>query len=264
MTEQGMPLTRRSLARAFEEIGIGRGEIVLVHSAMSRLGWIAGGVVALLWGLLDAVGEEGTIVVPTHTGENSDPALWRNPPAPQAWWATIRESLPAFDPARSPGLRMGALSEALRTWPGAVRGDHPRVSFAALGPAARDVVLPHPLEAMLGEGSPLARLEAMDARTLLLGVGHERNTSLHLAESRARIPRPHLREGSAMLVDGVRRWVEFEMDEIDSDDFPAIGAAFEAARGFVPAYVGRAEAKLLPIRPIVEFAIPWLEANRTG
>ncbi len=262
MTAVGMPLTRESLARSFGELGIERGEIVLVHSAMSRLGWIAGGVVALLRGLLDAVGERGTIVVPTHTGANTDPARWKNPPAPQAWWATIRESLPAFDPARTPGLRMGAVAEALRTWPGARRGDHPTVSFAALGPAAAEVVHPHPLESVLGEGSPLARLYRMDARVLLLGVGHDRNTSLHLAESRARIPRTRFREGTAVLVEGSRRWVEFDTDELDSDDFPALGTAFEATHALAPGWVGRAEARLLGIRPLVDFGIPWLEEHR--
>lgn len=67
-----------------------------------------------------------------------------------------------------------------------------------------------------------------------------------------------------MYKEGARRWVPFSMDGLETDDFPALGAAFEAAHGVTPARVGRAEARLMLQRALVDFAVPWLEANRPG
>ena len=102
---------------------------------------------------------------------------------------------------------MGVLAETVRGWPGAMRSSHPHVSFAALGPAAEQVVAGHTLGDMLGEGSPLARLYDLDADVLLLGVDHSVSTSLHLAEYRCPgSPREQV-GAAARTGDGGREWV---------------------------------------------------------
>ena len=76
---------------------------------------------AIVQALLEVLGE-------THTSENTDPATWQNPPVPESWWSVIREQSPGFDPVLTPASRwMGILAETIRTWPGAVRSDHPQV-----------------------------------------------------------------------------------------------------------------------------------------
>ncbi|AXI79933.1 aminoglycoside N(3)-acetyltransferase [Peterkaempfera bronchialis] len=109
MTEppSGPLCTRHSLAADLRTLGVLPGETVLVHSSLSSLGWVCGGAVAVLEALLDVVGAAGTLVVPTHTGGNSDPAQWRNPPVPEEWWQPIRDTMPAYDPRTSPTLGMG-------------------------------------------------------------------------------------------------------------------------------------------------------------
>ena len=80
----------------------------------------------------------------------------------------------------------------------------------------------------------VARLHDDDARVLLLGCGHGSNTSLHLAEHRARFPKREIETGAPILVDGARRWVEFRDLDFDTDDFEAIGAVFpDAVKGLV-------------------------------
>ena len=56
-----------------------------------------------------------------------------NPPAPADLWSSLRTTMDAFEAATTPGWAMGSISEAVRTWPGARRSDHPHFSFAALG-----------------------------------------------------------------------------------------------------------------------------------
>lgn len=165
----GPLVTRDTLRTQLGELGVRPGETLLVHSSLSSLGWVNGGAVAVVRGLLDALGPEGTLVVPTQTGDLSDPVLWRKPPIPPEWWAAIRATMPAYDPRITPARGVGVVPETVRTWPGALRSAHPQTSFAALGPRAAEVTEGHAPDCRLGEHSPLAKLEATSARVLLLG-----------------------------------------------------------------------------------------------
>jgi len=256
------PRTRRSLAEDLVRLGVAPGDLLLLHSSLSSLGWVAGGAQAAVLALLDALGPRGTLVVPAQSGDNSDPSDWSRPPVPQDWWPVIRQELPAFDPAVTPTRGMGRIAELLRTWPGAVRSAHPQVSFAALGPLAAEVTRAHRLDDGLGEGSPLETLYRLGARVLLLGVGYESATALHLAEYRV----PGLgREtsGAAALTDAGRAWVTWsDVVHLDADEvFPRIGRAYEETRPLLRGRVGSAEARLLPLRDLVDFAVAWLAAD---
>lgn len=212
--------------RDLEALGVAPGSTLVVHSSLSAIGWVAGGPLAVVHALLESVGPDGTLVLPAHSGDFSDPERWRNPPVPASWVETIRRERPAFDPRTAPTYRMGAIAELFRTWPGVLRSHHPLASFAAHGPNAERVTAGHADE--LGERSPLARLYELDAHVLLLGVGHDRNTSLHLAETRGGIAVP------------------------DSDRFPEVMVGFDGGR---LGLVGSAEAHLFRQRAAVDFAI---------
>lgn len=94
------PGTASAIVDGLRNLGELGGETVLVHSSLSRLGWVAGAQ-AVVEALLAVVGPSGTVVMASQSGQLSDPARWRNPPVPREWWQTIRDEMPAFDP-RSP------------------------------------------------------------------------------------------------------------------------------------------------------------------
>lgn len=249
------PRTRTSLAGDLHRLGLAPRATVIVHASLRSLGWVCGGPVAVVQALLDVLGPEGTLVAPTHTSHNTDPAEWSNPPVPAEWVHPVRENMPAFDPAITPGAHMGAISECIRTWPGAQRSNHPSVSFAALGPNAAALTQHHELNDALGEKSPLARLYELDASILLLGVTHAHNTSLHLGEYRAGI-RPRKRVGAAVMREGIRQWVWYEDIDYDSDSFDLVGREFEVAhpKSVRIGRVGNSESRLLRQRAVVDFA----------
>jgi aminoglycoside 3-N-acetyltransferase len=115
----------------------------------------------------------------------------------------------------------------------------------------------------MGDRSPLGKLYELDGHVLLLGAGHASNTSLHLAEHRADYPgKRTVRTGSAMLVDGQRQWVTYETLDAHTDDFDEIGAAFDKAHGIEVGWIGSAGVRFLPQRPLVDFAVAWMEAHR--
>jgi aminoglycoside 3-N-acetyltransferase len=258
------PVTTGRIASDLHDLGVEPGDVLLVHASLSSLGWVCGGPPAVVDALFETVTADGTVAMPTHTAENSDPSKWEDPPVPESWYDTIRASMPPFRPAVTPTRGMGGVSECFRSYPDARRSAHPQLSFAAWGDDAGFVAEDHPLDSGLGERSPLAGLYDLDARVLFLGTTHGTNTSLHLAEYRTDNDPGTVACGASVLEDGERRWVTYEDIRIDDEDFPECGAAFEehdpgAVR---TGTVGVGSAKLLEMRPMVDFAADWFDANR--
>ena len=258
--------TIESLQAGFEALGIEKGMVLLVHSSLSAMGWVCGGAVAVIIALQEVLGETGTLVMPTHSTDLSDPSQWENPPVPESWWQTIRETMPAYDPDLTPTRSMGKIAETFRKQKDVLRSTHPQSSFCARGPQASSIINNHSLAYGFGEGSPLARIYDLHGSVLLLGVEHSSNTSIHLAEYRANFPTKRVvREGAPISQAGSSVWTTFEDIDVDASDFDHIGADFlRSADGKLVQHgkVGIANCQLIPQRAVVDFAVDWLEKNR--
>ncbi len=230
--------TATSLTADCVELGLQPDMTVMVHSSLGRVGWTEGGPITVIRVLLHVLGPRGTLVMPAESPQLADPA-----------------NTYVFDPQTTP-TTMGAIPEAFRSYPGTQRSNHPLGSVCANGLRARQITAQHALELYEGRGTPFEKLYELDAWTLLLGVGFNRCTSLHYAESLVPNHRTMLSR-FPLIENGQRVWVEkLSMATDDSTHFPIVGQRFvDRDRSQVRAgTVGGADALLFRTRALVDFA----------
>ncbi|MCG5472303.1 AAC(3) family N-acetyltransferase [Micromonospora sp. LAH09] len=258
-------LGRSHLVDDLRALGVRPGVCLLVHCGLRRVGPLEHGPATLAGALRDVLGPAGTLLVPTQTDGNSTTSrahLAAVAEMDRAQRDRYEAALPGWDRQTTPSQRMGVLAEYVRCAPGAVRSDHPQTSFAALGPRARQLTDGHDLTCHLGQRSPVGGLYAADGQILLLGLGYEACSALHLAEYRLPVPTPERDYHCFRLVDGRRVRLDFRGLDLDDRDFPQVGAALDGTPFVQRGRVGRAQARLLPARAAVDFAVGWFAANR--
>jgi len=248
---------------ALSNVGVQRGQTIMVHTSLSRLGYVCGGAQAVIEALIESVGNEGTILMPAQSWRTLDPEQGGYWEEPEEWWPRMREQYPAYDKHLTPTNTMGAVAEMFRLWPGALRSDHPARSVAAWGQHARYLTENHDLSNIFGDSSPIGRLYELDGYVLLIGVGYDKNTSLHLADMRADYPGKHMvRECCVMKEAGKRVWKTYETLAVDGEDFEQIGAAFEQTGTVKHETLGDGVLSFMRQRALVDFAVDWIEKNR--
>ncbi len=254
---------KEDIVRALKNVGVHEGQTIMVHTALSSFRFICGGGQPGSEALLERKGEEGTLMMPTQSWKNLDPETGVHWEEPREWWQTIRDNWPAYDKAITPTNTMGAVAEMFRKWPGAMRSDHPARSVAALGRYAEYLTRNHDLSNIFGEGSPVGKLYELDGYVLLMGVGYDKNTSIHLADVRAEYPGKHyVTEHSAMMVNGKREWVAYQTLFVDGEDFEQIGEVFELHGKMSRVLLGNGSIRLMRQRELVDFAVDWIQQNR--
>ncbi|UCC63216.1 MAG: AAC(3) family N-acetyltransferase [Anaerolineae bacterium] len=142
-------------------LGVRRGGVLLVHVSLSAMGRVAGGAETVIQGLLQALGPEGTLLMPALSYE------------------IVTPENPVFDVLRTPS-NVGAVPEFFRTRPGTRRSVHPTHSACGVGPLAEALLGEHILDdTPCGPHSPFRRLRDVGGQILMLGCGLEPNTSMH-------------------------------------------------------------------------------------
>lgn len=255
-----MPLTKAKLIEEFKTMGIKSTDTILVHTSLSKLGYVIGGALTLIQALQETV-SEGTILMPTQTGDNSNPEEWQNPPVSTSWIPLIKEHTPAFDPQSTPTRGMGVVPELFRTLPGVVRSNHPIGSFAVWGKDNDTIIASQVLTPEFGEHSPLDHLIKRQGKVVLIGVGYDSCTLMHYTEAILRImpKKPH---ECAVMKDGKREWITYEDYAYDSSDFNPIGDAYEKEEDFIIRKVGLASVRVLDANNLHQYALAYMKKNR--
>ncbi|CAN0602462.1 unnamed protein product, partial [Ectocarpus sp. 12 AP-2014] len=141
-------LTRSDFVAHLNQLGLEPGDRVCVHSRLLSFGRIEGAVEMVLDRLLDTLGPNGTLAVPTFTLNLTGSEV--------------------FDLRTTPSFGTGALSETVRQHPEARRTNCPLHSFAAVGPASDHIVRADPTRPV-GPGSAFQIMRDQGFKLILLG-----------------------------------------------------------------------------------------------
>ena len=230
------------LRRDLEAIGVARGTTVVVHSSLSKIGWVDGGAPTVVQTLLAALGEDGTLAMPAATPQCLD------------------SDVDIFDIEATP-TKMGAIAEAFRTWPRTRRSLHPLESVCARGPNAEAITRSHPLAFSESREGPFGRLYDLNSQVLLLGVGFNRCTALHLAESMVPNRRTTMTRFQ-VLDNGAPKWVEVpNVADDNGTHFPIVGKRYVDADRATRGTIGEADSFFFPMKDLVDFAARYFAAE---
>jgi aminoglycoside 3-N-acetyltransferase len=253
-----MIITKSELKIKLINLGLTPGQVVLVHSSLSEFGYVLGGAQTIISVLLDILGEQGTLVMPAFSPQVSDPSTWSSINFDENELKIARKSVPVFDKSTTP-TTMGHISEVFRNWTGTLRSSHPQVSVCANGLFAKKITSLHKLEWGEGRESPFERLVEMNTLVLLLGVGFNRITLLHYAESlvangRRKIRRIPMMENEYLI------WEEYidVGDDLDTH-FPIIGKEFIKSGNISQLNIGKAFCSLMNSKDLIDFSVNYFE-----
>jgi aminoglycoside N3'-acetyltransferase len=227
-----------ALAAQLQTLGVRSGGVLVVHMSFRAVRPVEGGPAGVIDALRLAVGDDGTIVMPSWGDDDSVP----------------------FDvAATNVAADLGVTADVFRKMPAVRRSNHP-FAFAALGPHAERIVRdpfpnpPHRLE------SPIGRAWELDAQVLLLGVDHSENTTVHLAETMADVPYA-VRKHCTVFDNGQPKRVEYFENDHCCQRFTLVGEWLRARDLERAGGVGSAVARLVRARDVVDVALERLKQD---
>ncbi len=236
--------TRKDIVTGLQGLGICTGDGLFIHSSLSALGHVDGGPEAVVDALLDTVGVEGTVAVPTFT-----------------WGRNHAEETVRFDVQNDPS-EVGNIPGGGRQRPEAARDEHVCHSIAAIGPRAGrvlgDGIRP------FAQGSGMYRVYEHDFWYVFLGCDFGCCTALHTAEELASVPYRyyrHFRGSTLVRADGTEvaaKSIEFLRKEPYRNDFGKMEGILSKKKLLRTAKVGAATLLCAKARDIVESAVAAL------
>ncbi len=233
-----MALSKQEIVDGLRELGLPAGCVVMVHSALSALGEVEGGAETVIEALLEAVGPEGTLLMP---------AMAQQQP---------------FRIESSPST-VGLITEVFRTYPGAIRSLHPTHSVAGIGPLTEELIEGHINQpTALGPESPWGRLARRDdGYILFIGVDQDRNTLLHAAEEIVEGAYLNTITRDYVDADGNVQTKVLEKFPGPHRDFIGLDPLFEAAGAMRIGKFGNAVCRLMPAERILQLTVAALKRD---
>lgn len=162
-------ISREELVTQLQENGLQKGDNILVHSSLSKIGNVDGGALTVIDALLETIGEKGTITIPTFSYINT-------------MLHTTEVSEYFFDPLNTPSV-VGAISEKFRKMTGVERSLHPTHSCASLGPLAKQITKDHlNADTNFGPETPFGKLRQFKGKLVGIGITIGHTTFYHSLE----------------------------------------------------------------------------------
>ncbi|HUI89686.1 MAG TPA: AAC(3) family N-acetyltransferase [Anaerolineales bacterium] len=232
-------LTLESLTSAFHDLGVQRGDTLLVHSSYKSLGEVDGGPQTVIDALLAALGADGTLIMPTFNFDFNKGQPWD---------------------VRSTPSQMGILTEFVRKDPRAKRVFHPIYSFAIIGRHA-EMLGSLRYKSSYERGSVFGKLRDLDGKIMVIGLSYTNSmTFFHHIEQMEGVEYRFLKQFTGQVTDwdGTTKIDTFEMFVRDIDkgvitEVNPMGELMEKAGVIKLKTIGDADVKLMKANEVYAF-----------
>ena len=234
-------LTKRQLTDSFRALGVEKGDTLLVHSSYKSFGGVEGGPQAVIDALLEVLGEEGTLLMPTFNFDFCKGADW-----------DVRET----------PSQMGYMTNLARLDPRARRVFHPIYSFAVIGKYAEDFGEIND-KSSYGANSAFAKLRELEGKIMVIGLSYNDSmTFFHHIEEMEGVDYRYLKDFTGnitdwdgntvtdtyqMLVRNLEMGIETMVDPM--------GALLEEAEIIKSRKIGEADVKLMKANEVYDFTV---------
>ena len=245
-------VTLEDIRQSAKAVGLS-GRALGVHSSLRSFGWVKGGAQTVIDGLLL---EGCTIVVPTFT-DFVRPAPNGRAPARNGFdyessiecVAGNQDCVYSTD-TNAVSKSMGVIPKKILQMASRDRGEHPLCSFAGVGPRSSQLIRGQkPFDVF----APLEVVAAADGFYVLMGVGLNRMTAIHLAERNA---------GRNLF----RRWANGPAGTVIKTQVGGCSRGFESLAPAVAPLeaktgVGRSQWRIYPARTFLEAAASAIRSD---
>ena len=242
-----MGLTSKQLLSGFQNLGVKAGDTLLVHSSYKSLGEVDGGPQAVIDALLEALGEDGTLLMPTFNFDFCKGIGW--------------------DVRLTPS-QMGYMTNLVRLDPRASRVFHPIYSFAVLGKYAETFGNLR-YKSSYGANSAFAKLRELDGKIMVIGLSYNDSmTFFHHVEELEGVDYRFLKDFTGNITDwdGNTTVDTYQMLVRDLDMgvhtmVDPMGALLEEAEIIKSRKIGEADVKLMKANEVYEFTLREMKCD---
>lgn len=232
-------LTFDQLVDNFRALGVETGDTLLVHSSYKSLGGVDGGPQTVIDALLEVLGEDGTLVMPTFNFDFCKGEPW-----------DVRET----------PSQMGYMTNLVRQDPRAKRVFHPIYSFAVIGKYAEAFGALR-YKSSYAKNSAFGKLRELDGKIMVVGLSYNDSmTFFHHVEEMEGVDYRYLKDFTGMVTDADGNTVEdtYQMLVRDIDKgvhtmVDPMGKLMEEAGVIQSRTIGEADVKLMKANEVYEF-----------
>ena len=256
-------ITKNDFIELLLKLGLKSKANVLVHSSMSKLGYVVNGANDIIDALIEVVGATGTILMPAHSGQLSDPSSWTNPTISEREINKVKKNMSVFDKKLTPVRARGVIPSTFLNYPGVKRSEHPLNSVSALGSNSLYFTSEHDFNEPEGINSPIGKLYKKDGKVLLIGVGLSSCSAVHLAEYLADVE--YLYDDNPTVlkekIKGLNNFVQIKKYPRTSEFFDKYITELNDKDYFMNERFGSASIILFDIKPVIDFFVAKLNVD---
>ncbi|MFI3284707.1 MAG: AAC(3) family N-acetyltransferase [Erysipelotrichaceae bacterium] len=253
-------LGKQEIVEQLKKLGVYQGMILEVHASLHSFGHVVGGAQSVVDALIEAVGYNGTLLMPLQSYENTEPSTWKSFKGDLRDICKIRAQIPPYNKKDFEAREMGAICDNLRRRDGVVISEHPNMGYLAWGKYAKLLCNHQSLHFALSQESPAARLNELKGSILMMGVGFEQATSMHLAEYYSDV-RPVCLNGAMREVSGEKQFESYLELDLDAKDFISVAEVLKA-KGYVQSImIGTCLCQMVMSHKAIEYTSKYLKEN---